>query len=96
MPETDLKRVDFQTYFLMWNSVLHFPNPMSPVRQKIHGYNGELGTIPCHQHKTCGGMVHATVKYPPRVCPECHRDTQAEHDESEKRIFSSGGVILNG
>jgi len=80
MPEAALHKVDFEPYFLRWNSVLHYPRPGLPrsQRQKIHNYTGEEGSVPCHQHKTCEALVWANVKYPPRVCPGCGVDTATE------------------
>src|SRR4051812_16388270 len=84
MPEPDLKRADYEPYFEQWNSVLHYPNPALPKAEHltIHGYSGDLGSVPCYQHKTCGGLVllgaFSNGEYPPRVCPECGVDTAKE------------------
>jgi hypothetical protein len=83
VPETDLGRTDYEPYFERWNSVLHFPNPALPKsqHQKIHGYSGDLGSIPCYQHKSCGGLVIVGLtgsKYPPVFCPECGKNTKTE------------------
>jgi hypothetical protein len=78
MPEPDLKRVDFEPYFMRWNSVIHYPKPGVP--QVIHGYSGNASVIPCHQHVTCMRLVLAQTKYPPRICPHCGADTKAEID----------------
>lgn len=68
---------DFEEHFLMWDSVLFFPNPMSK-QVIVHGHKGESGTIPCHQHRACKALVLADTKYPPRVCPGCGVDTLRE------------------
>lgn len=83
MPETD-DRSDYEPYFEMWNSVLHFPNPSLPKVKHvtIHGFSGDLGSVPCYQHKTCGAFVLLGAfnngKYPPRICPGCQADTSLE------------------
>jgi hypothetical protein len=97
MAEADLKRVDFEPYFLMWDSVLHFPNPALPKdgHIRIHGYRGNLGSIPCHRHRACGGLVHASQKIPPKVCPECGSDTSTEipsTTEMPKEVVLPPGV----
>jgi hypothetical protein len=79
MAETDLKRVDYEPYFEMWNSVLFYPNPDAKENEiLLAGHRGDLGSLPCHQHKTCGGLIKAVSKYPPRVCVHCKADTAQE------------------
>jgi hypothetical protein len=99
LAETDIKRTDYEPYFDMWDSVLHYPNPEIPKsqHQKIHGYTGDLGSVPCYQHKTCGGLVllgaFGNGKYPPRVCPECSCDTSKEitnPNEREPKLIIPG------
>lgn len=76
---------DFEEYFLMWNSVLFYPNPVNR-NVVIHGYSGNAGTIPCHEHKTCKAKVAARSPFPPRVCPGCGADTLKEiQSQSEER-----------
>jgi hypothetical protein len=88
MPELDLKRTDFEPYFYAWNSVLHYPNPALPKekQQPIFGFLGEAGMMPCHQHKTCGALVFASEKYPPKVCPNCQIDTSLEVDSNAQPL----------
>lgn len=91
MPEPDFKRVDFEPFFLRWNSVMFYPNPENRENERLlHGYAGEGGVIPAHQHKTCEGLVNATTKYPPRVCPHCGVDTDTELTEDERGFDPSG------
>lgn len=74
---------DFEPYFLAWDSVIHYPNPeLKPSeRKKIHGYESTTESMmPCYLHKTCGGFVLLSRKYPPRICPECGIDTAEEVD----------------
>lgn len=89
--ETDLKRVDYDPYFERWNSVMFYPSPLMRENQLLfEGHRGNGGTFPGHQHKTCFGIVKATVKYPPRVCPLCKVDTSTEVTGRE----TPGGVCL--
>jgi len=86
--------MDYEPYFEMWNSVMHYPNPARNERTNpnpIHGHRGDEQVIPAHQHKTCQGLVRAVEKYPPRVCPVCGVDTALEVSQR-----SPGGVILSG
>lgn len=71
---------DFEEWFHQWNSVLFFPNPTAKDIQ-IHGWSGEPGTLPCHEHKTCKAKVYAKSPYPPRVCPGCWVDTLHEREK---------------
>lgn len=92
MAETDLARTDYAPYFDRWNSVLHFPNPAQPSRhKKIHGHSGDAGSIPCYEHKTCGGLVklgaYGLGKYPPRICPECGVDTVTEVNSEKSSLM---------
>lgn len=82
MKELGSYPADFELYFLMWNSVLFYPNPAdtSAAREILHGHAGATGTIPCHQHITCEALVKAETKYPPRTCPHCHIDTKLEYE----------------
>lgn len=90
MPETDLKRVDFEPYFLRWDSCMFYPNPGNPkAHEAIKGYSGDGGVLPVHRHQTCQGLVNATQKYPPRVCPHCLIDTSTETTEEERRADPS-------
>lgn len=97
MAEADFDRVDYEPYFEMWYSVMHYPNPSYPDPQPIYGYRGDASVIPCHQHKTCKALHFATYKYPPRVCQGCQVDTAIEEArlrEEERHLSSMGGVIL--
>jgi hypothetical protein len=97
MPETDLKRTDYEPYFERWNSVLHFANPAMPKSglQKIHGHSGDAGSVPCYQHKTCNALVllgaFGNGKFPPRVCPGCGVDTATEVDNPKPKIEVPNG-----
>lgn len=82
MPETDLGRVDFEPYFLAWDSVLFYPASDNPSNRQISGYRGDNAAVPCHQHITCNGLVLAEEKYPPRICPHCHIDTTKQVEKS--------------
>ena len=81
---------DFEEWFLMWGSVLFYPNPMNRDTV-IHKHAGNAGVIPCHQHKACKALVKADTKYPPRVCPGCGVDTQQEFqklpEESRQQLW---------
>jgi len=75
---------DFEEWFLMWDSVLFFPN--AEIRNiPLYGHTGEVGSIPCHKHRSCGALVKADSPYPPRTCPHCKVDTL---DERKKEIES--------
>jgi hypothetical protein len=82
---------DFEPWFLRWNSVMFFPNPLVP-KTPVYGWTGEAGTLPCHEHKTCKAKVLAKNPYPPRVCPGCGIDTLTEQEkvaEMEKTLGAS-------
>lgn len=68
---------DFEEWFLMWDSVLFMPDA-NVKNIPLYGHVGEIGTIPCHQHRACKALVRADTKYPPRVCPHCNADTLKE------------------
>ena len=99
MPETDLKRTDYEPYFERWNAVIFYPNPAAGPNDRvtIHGHSGEIGTVPCYVHKTCNAYVKlgsgGLGKYPPRVCPGCEKDTAKEQEEIS-RLETTGGVLL--
>lgn len=88
---------DYEPYFDRWNSVLHYPNPaLKKPLLKIHGLDSAKGgSVPCYQHKTCGGMVLLGAfnlgKYPPAICPECKADTRKEVADGEgtARLFAA-------
>ncbi len=97
MPESDLKRVDYEPYFEMWQGAAHYPNPARNDRTNpnpVHGYSGDGGMIPCHWHrggpKGCGALIEAKSKYPPRICPGCGTDTAMEAEEAENGESLSG------
>lgn len=87
MPETDLKRTDYEPYFERWNAAQFFPNPSRQGQKKIHGFTGEPGMVPVYIHKTCDAYVilgfGGNGKYPPRVCPGCGVDTATEVKSDE-------------
>lgn len=68
---------DFEEWFLMWDSVLFYPNPMDK-NVVIHSHAGEGGVIPCHQHRACKGLVKVESPFPPRICPGCGVDSKLE------------------
>jgi hypothetical protein len=79
----DLKHVDLEPYFARWNSVLFYPNPDAPENEiPLVNHSGGIGSIVCHQHRGCDGLVKIDgkriTKYPPRVCPICGSDTATE------------------
>lgn len=91
MPEIDLKRVDYEPYFEMWASAMHYPNPARNDRTSpnpVIGHRGDAEVIPVHWHKEgprgCGALVRADSKYPPRICPGCGVDTAVEAKEAEE------------
>lgn len=83
MPHKDLGSysVDFDEYFMMWDSVLFFPNPEDPKNSILFGHSGDVGLIPCHKHRSCGANIKVESPFPPRVCIHCHVDTRKEFDE---------------
>lgn len=90
--EPDLKRFDFDPYFLMWNCVLFYPDPENRNLENrvLFNHSGNDGSIPCFQHKTCGSLVRCQGKYPPRKCPGCEADTALEQKMREARGESTG------
>lgn len=70
---------DYEPYFDRWNCVLFYPSHDDPNRERIlHGHSGDIGSVPCFQHKTCMCLVKVIEIKPPRVCPHCHIDTVTE------------------
>lgn len=89
--------MDYEEYFERWNSVLFMPNPEAKETDiPVIGHTGDVGTFPCHQHKTCEGLIKATGPYPPRVCQHCGVDTKLEQEQLSTEERSPGGVILSG
>jgi predicted RNA-binding Zn-ribbon protein involved in translation (DUF1610 family) len=71
---------DFEPYFLMWDSVLFFPDANSK-NAPIFGHVDQIGSIPCYVHTTCGAHVRLDDKFPKRFCPACGADTMIEARE---------------
>lgn len=80
---------DFEPYFLMWDSVLFFPDA-NTSNIPLYGDMDEIGSIPCYQHRSCGALVKLTDKYPKRVCPHCGVDTLQEYKEQKAREEENG------
>jgi hypothetical protein len=79
MTELGNTRPDFEEYFLMWDSVLFYPEPGKRENEiPLYFHAGEHGSIPCHQHRFCKALIKAETRFPPRVCPHCEVDTQME------------------
>ena len=93
-------RPDFEDFFLMWDSVLFYPNPMAKENEiLLAGHSGDNGVIPCHQHRACKSCVKAETRFPPRVCPHCGKDTQHEFNalsDDEKRELEIAIMNLSG
>ena len=75
---------DFEPWFTMWDSVLFFPTG-DQSNTPLYGHIGDLGSIPCHQHRACKALVKCEDKYPPRHCPHCGVDTKIEEREARAR-----------